>query len=72
MAKEQRQKQLTPCKDSIEALLTSLGLPMYTDAFKNSGFSSVQQILSASEAELEALQMKSRHREILTSSIRSA
>ena len=71
MAKEQWQRHPSPCKDSIEALLTSIGLPMYADTFKNSGFSSVQQILSVRETELETLQMKSRHREILVSYIRS-
>ena len=68
MAKEQWQSHLSPCTDSIEALLTSVGLPMYVETFKNN---SIQQVLNISEAELEALQMNSKHSQILMGYIHS-
>ena len=70
--RENWQKHLSPAKDSsVEGLLTSIGLPMYADVLRDKGYTSVQRIMCITDSELEAMNVKSNHREIILNYMRT-
>ena len=58
-------------RSSVEAFLTSVGLPMYCSVFEEFGYSSVELIQSASPEQLYILPLSDRHRKLLSKALLS-
>lgn len=65
MKKSDLQQQTKIDRDSIDDFLTSIGLPMYSQVFRERGYVAVQQISELGDAGLDEFGLKSEHSKFL-------
>lgn len=58
-----------PTVSSVDDLLVSAGLPMYGDVLKSRGYTTVSSMARLTETDLEKLQLRPKHRQILMRAI---